>query len=196
MPSPKKKFRREIASLLERGDVVDLGCGPRKPPGSFGVDLHPHENVDLVCDLDALPWEIESNRFDTVLMVHAIEHLRHVPSTMAEIHRIARPGAHVFIETPHYSGIQSWDDPEHLHHLSSRSLDGFCSGEKAPFEMVATHVTLQHGLIGRLGYEALINRVSRRPDERFARRMRDQWEKRWSFLVRGRTLFFVLRVVK
>jgi len=44
---------------------------------------------------------------------------------MAEVHRIAQPGAEILIVTPHYSSLDSYTDPTHLFHLAIHSFDYF-----------------------------------------------------------------------
>jgi len=99
--------------------TIDIGCGPRKLPGSFGVDVFPFPGVDKVFDLNQKPWPIEDNQFDFIRASHVIEHVEDTKNFLAEIHRIAKPGAEVLIETPHFSWVDSWNDPTHKWHLSS-----------------------------------------------------------------------------
>ena len=96
--------------------TVDLGCGPRgKYPGSVGLDFRPAPHVDVVHDLNVAPLPFPDDEFDHVEMSHVIEHLDRPLQLMAEVHRIARPGATVRIITPHYSSQLSYGDFEHFH---------------------------------------------------------------------------------
>ncbi|MCB1152436.1 MAG: class I SAM-dependent methyltransferase [Deltaproteobacteria bacterium] len=102
---------------------LDLGCGPRKTPGFFGVDHAPFEGVDLVHDLRQTPWPLDESSFDEVVASHIIEHLDDVPAFLREIHRVCRDGAVVRIITPHYSNRSSYLDPTHRHAFSARFLE-------------------------------------------------------------------------
>lgn len=95
-------------------ETVELGCGPKKPEGALGVDAYPYPGVDVVTDLNSIPWPLEDNRFDTINASHIIEHVEDVVSFLSEIHRIAKPGARVKIITPHFSSLNSWGDPTHV----------------------------------------------------------------------------------
>jgi SAM-dependent methyltransferase len=109
--------------------ILDVGCGTRKAePGAIGIDVHPQSVADILWDLDEFPWPLDSNTFDRVHMSHIIEHVRDVMRTMAEIHRVARGGADVFIVTPHFSSHNSYTDPTHVRHLAARSLQ-YITGE-------------------------------------------------------------------
>jgi hypothetical protein len=44
---------------------------------------------------------------------------------MAEVHRIAQPGAEVTIVTPHYGSRDSFTNPTHLFHPAVHSFDYF-----------------------------------------------------------------------
>jgi hypothetical protein len=66
-------------------------------------------------------------------MLHIIEHVRDVTRTMAEIHRVARDGADVFVVTPHFSSHNSYTDPTHVRHLAARSFRYFTGENFATF---------------------------------------------------------------
>jgi hypothetical protein len=58
----------EFLKEIQKKDVVriDLGCGPNKKDGYFGVDMLPLKGVDLVTDLEkGLPF-IPDNSVDEV----------------------------------------------------------------------------------------------------------------------------------
>lgn len=127
-------------------NTIDVGCGPRKFEGAFGIDHHPYPGVDQVIDLNQPNWPIESDRFDRIISRHVIEHVQDIVSFMAEIHRIGKNGATVYIETPHFSYLGSWIDPTHRAHLASEWYKPFQQGQylseqTGAFELISTHVT-------------------------------------------------------
>lgn len=144
------------------GAVADIGCGSKKHPGAFGVDLSSDTDADLVHDLDAYPYPIEADSFDQILMQDVIEHIAEPYKLMAELHRIARPGARVQLRTPHFSSSLAFSDPTHRHYFSStaiRSLGqpGFAHYSDVRFEVV--HVTLDQWTPFRIsGISRLANR--------------------------------------
>ena len=108
------------------GEVLDIGCGTRKQePGAFGIDRSPQSAADVVWDLDCYPWPLADNRFSRIYMSHIIEHFQDVTLAMAEVHRVAKDGADVFIVTPHFSSHNSYTDPTHRRHLAVRSFEYF-----------------------------------------------------------------------
>lgn len=114
--------------------ILDVGCGTRKAePGAIGIDFSPRSVADIIWDLDQFPWPLDSGSFDRIHASHIIEHVRDVTRTMAEIHRVARDGADVFVVTPHYSSHNSYTDPTHVRHLAARSFQYFTGDDFATF---------------------------------------------------------------
>lgn len=179
--------------------ILDVGCGRRKVPGAIGLDKYPAEGVDVAHDLEQFPYPFESDSFDEIHVRHVIEHIRPIEAMMAELHRIAKPGALVYISTPHYSNAQAFRDPTHVRYLSSYSFEYFEADHPARhytgtarFRVRSVRVTLLR-LWRVLGVEWLVNAVNRR---RSFRGFRKTWEEYLSFLVRAREIHAVLEVVK
>ncbi|MCL4234989.1 MAG: methyltransferase domain-containing protein [Deltaproteobacteria bacterium] len=103
--------------------TLDVGCGPNKEPGSFGVDHAPFEGVDLVHDLDATPWPLADSSFERANASHIVEHVEDMVDFFREIHRVCAPGAEVRIVTPHFTNRCAYLDPTHRRYLSVRFVD-------------------------------------------------------------------------
>ncbi len=108
--------------------ILDLGCGDKKAKGAIGVDRVNLPGVDLVHDLEVFPYPFEGNSFDRIILKHVVEHIGDVIGLMEEIHRIANPRALVEIVTPHFTSLNSYNDPTHRHHFSLFAFDFFCGG--------------------------------------------------------------------
>jgi SAM-dependent methyltransferase len=105
--------------------ILDLGCGHRKAPGAFGIDIKVLPNVDLMQDLEAIPYPLPDNCADEVRLTHVIEHFTAPIPILQEVWRLTRPGARVLIRTPHYSGRYAWIDPTHRRAFSAESFHYF-----------------------------------------------------------------------
>ena len=177
---------------------LDVGCGKHKLPGSVGLDIAPLEGVDVVHDLNSFPYPFSDDSFDSIRMVHVVEHIGSILRTMEEIHRIARDGAMVEIVTPHYTDASSWQDPSHIWHLNSHSFDFFREEHRtsyysrARFEILDCHIRLLK-LFRWLGIEFIINLENWSPGFRFLRKF---WEQYLCFIIRGKVMTFHLKVVK
>jgi SAM-dependent methyltransferase len=177
---------------------LDIGCGNRKMPGFIGVDRIALPGVDVIHDLNSIPYPFRENTFDYIRIYHVVEHLESIIRTMEEIYRIARPGAVVDIETPHFSDVASWQDPTHNWHLSSRSFNIF--GGDLEFSYCSTiRMVLEHcevrllKIFKYLGFEWLINLEKRHYRLRFLRRF---WETYLCFIIRAKIINIRLRVIK
>ena len=109
--------------------ILDLGCGARKVPGAFGIDIVALPGVDLVHDLEATPYPMPESCADAIHLNHVLEHFGDPLRILEEVWRLARPGGRVFIRTPHYSGTYAWIDPTHRRAFSAKSFHYF--GENA-----------------------------------------------------------------
>lgn len=172
--------------------VLSLGCGRAKPAGAIGVDINPLADADVVADLARPAYPFRSGAVDEVEMTHVIEHLPDLFGVMREIHRILRPGGVARIVTPHVSDASSFQDPTHIHHLTTRSFDYFWDAGLAYFVggrplFRPRRIRVETRSLWRyVGLEALVNRSS------WARHV---WEEYLCYVVRGKTIEFVIEKV-
>lgn len=81
-------------------------------------------------DLDNENWPLPSNQFDWIRAKDVFEHLENPVNFIEEVYRVAKPGATVIIQGPHFSS-SNWHDPTHKRLLGSRSFDNYT--EEADF---------------------------------------------------------------
>lgn len=169
--------------------LVDLGCGPKKYPGSFGVDVHQFPGVDQVVDFNKPNWPIADDTFDAARSCQVIEHVGDTKIFLKEIHRICKHGAEVYIETPHFSWIDSWNDPTHVWHFSSGWYRCMLKGEYlsyvvGEFELVKSEIEF--------------NKTFRSLIPRFLAFImgNESYEKHYAFIFPARNIRTTLRVIK
>jgi SAM-dependent methyltransferase len=177
--------------------VLSLGCGnakddfPERGQATevVGVDMSPNSQADILHNLDAFPYPLESDSFDLVILQDVLEHLEDVPGTLNEVYRVSRHGALVRIRTPHYSSYYAYGDPTHKRFFSTAVLDGFDAAQpnrlyaEARFNFRRRHIDFPK--IWRVtGIAALANRYTHR------------WEQLFAFIFRAENLHFELEVVK
>jgi SAM-dependent methyltransferase len=127
------------------GAILDVGCGGSKYPGATGIDVSADTDADIVANLDELPWPVEGDSFDQILLQDVIEHLESPLDALAELHRIGRPGARIHIRTPHFSSVLAYGDPTHRHVFSVLAIRSFAEPLFAHYTDVRfrlVHVTL------------------------------------------------------
>lgn len=113
--------------------ILDIGCGNFKKPSAIGIDSIKLAGVDVVHDLNGVPYPFKDNTFNEVHCYHILEHLDDLMLVMKEIYRISNNGAKIFIRVPHASCIRStWSDPTHKRGFTSRTFIDYFNA-KAPF---------------------------------------------------------------
>ncbi len=91
---------------------INIGSGRRRLPGFLSVDNNANAgDVDVVHDLERLPWPFEESSVGEVVMDHALEHLEDTMGVVQELHRICADGAQITIRVPHFSC--AWNHPGH-----------------------------------------------------------------------------------
>lgn len=183
----------EPAPDAAAGPVLDVGCGRAKLPGATGIDIANIPGVDVVHDLDRLPWPLPSSTYGYVRLRSVLEHLGDVMGVLAEVHRVSLPGALVVIGVPHFSSANAYTDPTHRHYFSSRFLDYLIDGTELHqafgfytdirFQLEARWVTLAP-FWNRLGLARLVNRRL------------EAYETYLCNVVRGADIQLLLRVLK
>ena len=82
---------------------LNLGGGPKRIEGYKNVDALEWDGVtDIVQDFTKLPWKIEDNSVDEILMEECLEHIsfKFTNSVLYECLRILKPGGKVHIQVP------------------------------------------------------------------------------------------------
>ena len=92
---------------------IDFGCGQRKKEGYVGVDALSLPGVDVVHDLNILPYPFEDNAAYDTWMDNVLEHLDNPLKVMEEIYRISRNGAKVVVGVPYFRSFYATIDPTH-----------------------------------------------------------------------------------
>jgi hypothetical protein len=182
-----KKTERD-ETLPKQCNTIDLGCGSKKRPDSWGVDHFAYPGVDQIIDLDKIPWPLPEGRFENVFASHIIEHVLSVPEFMKEIHRISSDGAIVVLVTPHFSSVNSYKDPTHRWHLASDwysvFTDSYLRSQIPLFEHVHTEIIFGGNIFNFIP-KTIIKFGGIKA-----------WEKRLSFIFNARNIVTTLRVTK
>ena len=171
--------------------ILDVGCGKAKRLGSLGIDRCDLDNVDIVHNLEVFPYPLPSGWFEEIYLSNVIEHISNIVGLMEELHRVAADGADIYISTPHFSSLYSYEDPTHVRHLSYDSMDYFSIETKhanfytdKKFRIIEKRIDFGRSM--PLSWVAKgIAMLSRR-----------FYEKHFCFIFPANQLFFHLKVVK
>ena len=96
---------------------LDLACGTNKQPGCLGMDMRDVKGVDIVHNMEDIPWPLPDDTFDLIIASHIVEHLK--PWLMFdifnEIWRVMQVGGRLMIVTPYAMAPSFHQDPTHIH---------------------------------------------------------------------------------
>ncbi len=95
------KWRVQRVLPEVRGSLLDVGCGEKHLVNAYegeglGVDVHQWGEVDIVVsDTSKLPFE--ADRFDTVTIIAALNHIRNRLEVLVECCRVLKPGGRLIL---------------------------------------------------------------------------------------------------
>jgi ubiquinone/menaquinone biosynthesis C-methylase UbiE len=182
--------RSFFRSLTAPGRILDLGCGS----GANSKELHDVwplaelHGIDLQqdvllpdyvhfarVDLDGEMLPYPDGYFDAIVFSHVVEHLKNPLTVAAEINRVMRPGAELYMEAPNWTSAlvpsfgfhreqknptNFYDDPTHLRPWTKQALFGYaadncalkvskvgtvCNWWRLPFDIPLLFVALATG---------------------------------------------------
>jgi SAM-dependent methyltransferase len=145
--------------------IINLGCGKTRIPGSCGVDtIAIPDSVDVIHDLDSVPYPFPDSYADEIHFYHVLEHLNDPVKKIEEIHRILKVDGVLFVRVPHFSSNGAFTDITHKRPFSYFSFDIFLPDNyhsyysKVRFEIVKKQIKY-FGLYPNDGvYEKFIHR--------------------------------------
>ena len=106
--------------------TLNLGCGDTKLPGAFGVDVTPLKDfVDLIVDLNQIPYPFKDDCIDEIHLYHVLEHLDNPIEKMEELHRVLKPNGMLYVRVPHFSSLYAFTDMTHKRPFGLESFDIF-----------------------------------------------------------------------
>ena len=111
-------------------EVVGIEPDPkaREAAESKGLTVHAGTAEDL-------PAAVADQRFDTVAMIHVLEHCVNPLTALQNVLKILKPGGSLVLEVPNNDCLGAWmagitwpwlDVPRHLNFFTTRSLDLAC----------------------------------------------------------------------
>lgn len=105
--------------------ILNIGSNNNRIPGAIGVDIIKKPGVDVVHDLNLVPYPFETSSVSVVHMYHVLEHLENPLQVLEEVHRILKPGGRLYLRVPHFSSLYSWGDITHRRAFSMHAFDVF-----------------------------------------------------------------------
>lgn len=166
-----KRKAMEAALGKARGSILDYGCGTgafldvMKKAGWQAMGVEPDGDARRVAKeqygVDALEpgslAEFPDASVDIITLWHVLEHVYELHETLAQLHRILKPGGHMFIAVPNYTSSDAehykafwaaWDVPRHLYHFAPVTMKsllekyGFTLKETSPMWFDSFYVSM------------------------------------------------------
>lgn len=111
------------------GIMLDIGCGGEPQAGMVGLDIRELPGVDIVHDLEEIPYPLPDDCCISILASHVLEHINPARGLfvqmMNELWRIMKPKGRLLVSTP-YAGSQGyWQDPTHCNPISQVTIAYF-----------------------------------------------------------------------
>jgi SAM-dependent methyltransferase len=110
---------------LSSPNRLNIGCGHEPRSGWVNLDVAPLPGVDVVHDLDRIPWPFADGSFTEIEMINVLEHLPDTMVAMAELYRILSPGGRVTIRVPYWNSPAAVADPTHKKMFNEETFDFF-----------------------------------------------------------------------
>jgi 2-polyprenyl-3-methyl-5-hydroxy-6-metoxy-1,4-benzoquinol methylase len=122
----------ELIPNYAQGDLLDLGCGQVPMYQAYkdrvdsiccvdwGSSVHQNIHLDQEMDLNET-LDLDSNRFDTVILSDVLEHIAKPRGLMLEIHRVLRPGGHLLMNVPFFYALH--EQPFDYHRYTRYALE-------------------------------------------------------------------------
>ena len=108
--------------------ILNVGCGRFPVAGAVNVDRVAMPSVDVVHDLDVVPWPFEDGVFDEVRGVQVFEHVANPIGFMVESWRVLRSGGVLVLAVPHYQSENAFTDPTHVRFCTEHTWDYWIDG--------------------------------------------------------------------
>lgn len=106
--------------------ILNLGCGQTRIPNSIGVDFAKHSNyVDVVHNLNLVPYPFKSGSISEIHIYHVLEHLSQPIKIIEELHRLLMTNGKIFLRVPHFSSLGAFTDITHVRPFAFHSFDCF-----------------------------------------------------------------------
>ena len=132
---------------------LNLGSGSQPLPGCVNVDLVALPEVDVVHDLDVLPWPFDDHSIKAIVAQDVFEHLTDPVGFMTESHRVLERGGLLVIKSPYFRHQDAFTDPTHKRFCTEHTWDYWIPGT----QLHSDHNAAYGGVGFTLGGRAVSN---------------------------------------
>ena len=183
---------------------LEVGCGDNKRDGYMGMDIVQLPAVDVVHDMNIVPWPFGENSFEEIIFDDVLEHSKNFLGILSEVYRVSDSNAIIKISLPHFSSDNMYSDPTHTIFFSSRSFNYFDKSlnykhsfylQDVNFKIIKKHISFRQYFTHDdkrpffnpfkwIGIEFLVNKYQR------------IYERFFCWILPAAELYFELKVIK
>jgi len=113
----------------KKGIMLDVGCGNAKQPNFVGLDIRALPGVDIVHDMEKIPYPIEANSCLKILASHVVEHINPAKfgfvNVMNEWWRLMKADGELMIAMPYAWSFGYIQDPTHCNPCNEATFQYF-----------------------------------------------------------------------
>jgi len=114
---------------------LNLGVGRDALDGWVNVDIKQYAGVNVIWNLNIVPWPFENEQFDEILALDILEHVVDLTAVMDECWRVLQAGGEITIRGPVAGGINHYADPTHLRGFIARSFNYYAANTQPGVEV-------------------------------------------------------------
>jgi SAM-dependent methyltransferase len=111
------------------GIRLDVGCGANKQPNFVGIDMLDLPGVDIIHDLEVVPWPLPDECVLTATASHVLEHINPHKgvflNVMNEIWRVLKPKGQFAFVVPYAESHGFYQDPTHCNPINETTMAYF-----------------------------------------------------------------------
>jgi len=116
-----------MISDKDRGIQLDVGRGESKQDGFLCLDGRDLPGVDIIHNVEALPYPISDSECHVILLRYVIERIKPwlTIDFFNEMWRIMKPGGKLVIATPYAGNPVFWQDPGNCNGFTEHTFQFF-----------------------------------------------------------------------
>jgi len=104
---------------------LNIGCGNYTMEDAVNLDMIASDKVDVVHDIEKMPYPFEDGRFEAIYAYHILEHTINFQAVMRELQRILAAGGKLIVRVPHFSSNMAFVE-RHTRFFRYRSFEPIC----------------------------------------------------------------------
>jgi len=107
-------------------NILSVGAGMVRTEGAVHLDRVDLPGIEIVWDLEKVPYPLGGGCWDVVLAKDILEHLDNVVECVDELNRVLKVGGRLVIRTSYWKSEASFRDPTHKRFCTEQTFDYWC----------------------------------------------------------------------